>query len=187
MCCESERLILGLANVFYLERRRGGLRCLKDEIDAETCSAKTVTLMEVNFQGGVEDHVVEFLLWLGGMWVGRHENVRCYPHIGCVLSVCLLQYVSLLPWVNFDVVSHVSCSRIDSYHYLQLLVREDGVIWASLKRPRVTLDIVDHLFVGCGPHDNLSRKLSYTCIVCRGVVGGAVGVSSGCPGLLLML
>ena len=29
---------------------------------------------------------------------------------------------------------------------------------------RVTFDVVDHLFVvvcGCGPHDNVSRKLSY--------------------------
>ena len=34
-------------------------------------------------KGGVVtlDHVVEFLLWLRGMWVGRHENAK-------VLSAC---------------------------------------------------------------------------------------------------
>ena len=41
--CESERVILGLGNMFYLERRLG--------------RAKTVTLM-----AGCIDHVVEFLL-----------------------------------------------------------------------------------------------------------------------------
>ena len=43
------------------------------------------------------------------------------------------------------------------------------MLWLS----RVTFDVLDHLFVvvcGCGPHDNVSRKLSYifaTCIVCQ--------------------
>ena len=64
------------------------------------------------------------------------------------------------------------------------------VLWL----PRVTFDVVGHLSVvvcGCGPHDNVSRKLSYlfaTGIVCRCVgVSEAVGVSSGCLGLPLML
>ena len=68
-------------------------------------------------------------------------------------------------------------------------------LWACLKLcgrllwlSRVTFDVVDHLFVvvcGCGPHD-VSYKLSYL------LLGGdwmseAVGVSSGCLGLPLML
>ena len=39
------------------------------------------------------------------------------------------------------------------------------VLWLS----RITFDVVNHLFVvvyGCGPHDNVSRKLSYLCCEC---------------------
>ena len=92
------------------------------------------------------------------------------------------------------VCSHDNVSRKLSYLLLHVLCGICGgcgrVLWLS----RVTFDVVNHLFVvvfGCGPHDNVSRKLSYlfaTGIVCRCVgVSEAVGVSSGCLGLPLML
>ena len=45
------------------------------------------------------------------------------------------------------------------------------VLWL----PRVTFDVVDHLFVvvcGCGPHDNISCKLSYLLLYVLCVWGG---------------
>ena len=85
-------------------------------MDAETCSE----LCQDSDVDGSEfpecrgGGVVEFLLWLGGMWVGRHENASTYGAIRMLDVFCQEhgECVSLLPSVNFVCCGYRACCPV---------------------------------------------------------------------------
>ena len=86
------------------------------------------------------------------MWAGEHktQGAICNTFCQSCWHVSYSGRVPLLPWVNFDVVSHVCCGYrvwypveacLVSYH----LLHAEGMLWVRPLRPllpRLTLEVV---------------------------------------------
>jgi len=82
------------------------------ETGSESCQDSDIDGSEFPWcRGGVEDLLITFLSFCCGMWVGIHENAEGAIRMLDVFCrrVYYSRCVPLLPWVSFDVVSHVCC------------------------------------------------------------------------------